>query len=183
MEMDPRALAVIILVAAFAGALASMVVSSLIAPSPEKMIRDFYLSESAAVLSPTDYLNELKSGKQDMLMVDLRTVADYQAGHLVGAINIPAEGMNDAQLVAAFRAVPSNRTIITYCYAEHCTLSAKVGLVLANNGIFVKHSTTGALENARDFADYIVKGPQPGVYMPGPGGQFICSAQGGNFTC
>ena len=180
---EKKLLITIILLSAVTGSILAFVIYSLLPASSEKLIHDFYLSETASSISPSDYINHLASGQNDWILVDLRSSASYSVGHFVGAINIPAEGMSDAQLIAAYRALPANKTIVNYCYAEYCMLSRNVGLVLSNNGIYAKHMTAGGLEIMRDYSSYVVNGTSPGDYSSVHGGPLICNAGGGNFSC
>jgi len=147
----------------FAGA------SALLPKSNADVFREFYATETAVSMSPSDYLYELRTGKSPGILVDLRTPDAYKAGHMVTAINIPAGQMDTAQIVAAFSKLPKNATAINYCYSSDCTLSRNVGKALADNGIYAKHLTAGWLEIARDYGsygdygNYIVNGTAPGT--------------------
>ena len=181
--MSKPLLATLVVIAALLGALLALFAVSLWPVSNDKLIHDFYLSETTSTVSPTDYLNHLTEGQTDWLVVDLRAPGAYSAGHLVGAINIPAEGMSDAQMVEAFRALPAGKTTINYCYSSYCSLSKKVGLVLSNNGIYAKDMSAGALEILRDYPGDIVNGTAPGDLRSVSGGPQTCSAKGGNLSC
>ena len=130
--------------------------------SSNDVFRDFYTVETMVSVSPTDYLYGLRTGKPLGILVDLRTPEDYKAGHMVGAINIPAGQMDTAQLLAAFSKLPKNTTAINYCYSSDCMLSRNVGKALADNGIYAKHLTAGWLEIARDNPTFVVNGTAPG---------------------
>jgi rhodanese-related sulfurtransferase len=184
-KLDAKGMAAFIVVAAIFGSLASVSVNSLIPKSPNEMIKEFYSSETAVSVSPADYVAHLRQGKSDGLLVDLRTGGEYSAGHLVTAVNVPAGMMDEQQLVAAFRALPQDRPIITYCYSEYCMLSRNVGKALSDNGIYAKHLTAGWYEINRDFSAYIAKGTEPGALAanqtlpvntctPGGSGEFSC---------
>ena len=175
----------------FIGALVGIIVfaasSAVLAPkaSSGDVFRDFYASEVAVSVSPSDYLSELARGNQIGILVDLRTPDEYKAGHLVSAINIPAGQMNESELVAAFSKLPKNETAINYCYSSYCMLSRQVGLALANNGIHAKHMSAGWLEIARDYGSYVVNGTSPGALTANQTiNPFACSpTQGGEFGC
>ena len=154
-------------------------------PSATDVFREFYATEIAVSVSPSDYLYELRTGKQPGILVDLRTPAEYAAGHMVTAVNIPAGQMTEEQLVAAFSKLPKNTTAINYCYSSYCMLSRSVGLALANNGIHAKHLTAGWLEIARDYSDYVVNGTAPGTLSADQKiNPFACDPRlGGEFGC
>jgi len=168
----------------FAGASALFAPKSVPAAAPNVFL-DFYSTENAVSVSPTDYLYGLRMGKPLGILVDLRTPEDYKAGHMVGAVNIPAGQMNAAQLVAEFSKLPKNMTAINYCYSSDCTLSRKVGLALAENGIYAKHLTAGWLEIARDNPSFVVNGTLPGALTADQKiNPFACDpALGSEFGC
>ena len=155
------------------------------ATSNTDVFREFYATETAVSVSPSDYLYELRTGKSPGILVDLRTPAEYAAGHMVTAMNIPAGQMDTAQLLAAFSKLPKNATAINYCYSSYCMLSRNVGLALAENGIKAKHMTAGWLEIARDYNSFVVNGTAAGALTanqtinplacdPSLGGEFGC---------
>jgi rhodanese-related sulfurtransferase len=125
-------------------------------------IQNYYSSEVVVSISPTDYLRQMKSGEDPGLAVDLRSAPEYNVSHLVTSINIPAGSMDETELVAAFNKLPKDRTIITYCYSSYCMLSRKVGNVLTQHGIYVKHFTAGWLEIKRDYNEFVSYGPESG---------------------
>jgi len=147
--------------------------------------REFYATETLVSISPSDYIYELRTGKQPGILVDLRTPQEYAKGHLVTAINIPAGQMNESELVAAFARLPKNQTPINYCYSSYCMLSRQVGLALADHGIYAKHMSAGWLEIARDYPDYVVNGTAAGALSANQTiNPFACDpAQSGEFGC
>ncbi|MFA6213798.1 MAG: rhodanese-like domain-containing protein [Candidatus Micrarchaeia archaeon] len=172
-------------IGALVGILAFGAATMLIPKSPGDMYREFYEVETAVSVSPSDYLYSLRTGGSPGIVVDLRTAPEYAAGHMVTAVNIPAGTMDDAQLIAAFSALPKGTPAITYCYSSYCMLSRKVGLALAERGMYAKHLTAGWLEIARDYSSYVVNGTEPGALTadqkinplacdPSQGGEFGC---------
>jgi rhodanese-related sulfurtransferase len=171
---------------AAAGALLPSPPAPIAAPAPAAdVFRDFYATETAVSISPSDYLYELRTGKQPGVLVDLRTPSEYAAGHMVTAVNIPAGQMDTAQLLAAYSKLPKNMTAISYCYSSYCMLSRSVGLALAENGIHAKHLTAGWLEIARDYSGYVVNGTAPGTLSANQTiNPFTCDPSlGGEFGC
>ncbi len=149
------------------------------------VFREFYATETAVSISPSDYLYEIRTGAHPGILVDLRTPDEYKAGHMVTAVNIPAGQMNTTQLLAAFSRLPANATAINYCYSSYCMLSRQVGLALAENGIHAKHMTAGWLEIARDYKDYVINGTMPGALSANQTiNPFVCDPTlGGEFGC
>ena len=168
------------------GALAALFVLNYMPKSNEQLMGEFYATETAVSVSPSDYVRHLEAGTVDGLLVDLRFEEAYAAGHLVTAVNIPASSMTSAQVVEAFRALPKDKPVITYCYSSYCMLSRHVGKALADNGIYVMHLTAGGYEIMRDFGPYVVNGTSPGTFEPKAGEVeegSLCSGEGGEFGC
>lgn len=69
----------------------------------------------------------------DALFADARSPADYAAGHIAGAVNLPAQ-TPDAWMPRVFAEVPPDRTVITYCSGSRCILSEKLAEILAEAG-------------------------------------------------
>jgi len=148
---------------ALVGIITFAAITAFIPKSNADVFREFYSTETKVSVSPSDYLYELRTGKQPGILVDLRTPDAYKAGHMVSAINIPAGQMDTAQIVAAFSKLPKNATAINYCYSSDCMLSRNVGKALADNGIYAKHLTVGWLEIVRDNSAFVVNGTAPGT--------------------
>ena len=184
MAFDLRVLAICIIVSAAFGALAGFFASH-IPQSQQQLIGEFYATENAATMSPVDYLDSMQGNGTGVIIVDLRAQSLYATSHLVGAINIPAENLTAEQLVAAFRALPPGRPVVTYCYSMVCTLSQGVGLVLSQNGIYVKHLTAGWLEIQSEYPGYIIRGPEPGTLeqVPANANTTCSSTTNSTFTC
>lgn len=64
------------------------------------------------------------AGSTDYTIVSVRAAADYQAGHIEGAINIPfGKGMQ-----ASFDSIPMDKPVILYCYSGQ-TASQVLGVL------------------------------------------------------
>jgi rhodanese-related sulfurtransferase len=150
----------------------------------EELIKDFYLTENAVYVSPHSLRVKMDKGINDYILVDLRSREEYEKGHIVGAINIPAyenpqtPAYDDVdRIVKAFASLPKDKEIIVYCYSIPCMTGRKIGKILAEHGIYVKHLGIGWNEwryfwnlwnhdwewNITNPEDYIAIGPEPGV--------------------
>lgn len=163
MKAQTKFIILMIFISLFCGALAALLVINYLPMSYNQEIKEFYTIEHVSSVSPSDYISDLKNGKVDGTLVDLRTPAEYDAGHLVTAINIPASQMNESELITAYEQLPTDKPVINYCYTEYCMLSINVGEALADNGIYTEHMTAGWYELNRDFSAYIVNGTSPGA--------------------
>jgi len=173
-------------------------------PSEEELIKEFYLTENAAHVSPHTLRRKMDKGEQDYILVDLRSPQEYEREHIIGAVNIPAYTDPNTsayeekdRIVRQFRELIQKnpgKEIITYCYSIPCMTGRKIGKMLAENGIYVKTLIIGWNEwryfwtlwnhehewKTTKPEDYIWKGKEPGVPVqreaPSPCGE-------GEFAC
>jgi rhodanese-related sulfurtransferase len=76
----------------------------------------------------------LKSGDPGFVLLDVRSPAHFEKGHVVGAINLP-----HGKIVASRMAGYAPGTLfVTYCAGPHCNGAARGALRLAGLGYPVK---------------------------------------------
>jgi len=180
-------LASIVLIAAIAGILSGGSAAYLIgmqAPSEEELIKEFYAVENAVHVSPHGLRKMMDKGDDSYVLVDLRSAEEYEAEHIISAINIPAYKDKDHsdygavdRIVGEFSKLPKDKDVIVYCYSIPCMTGRKIGMMLAEHGIYVKHLNIGWNEwrhawtswnhehewDATDVMDYISSGSEPGI--------------------
>jgi rhodanese-related sulfurtransferase len=156
-------------------------------PTNEELIAEFYNVENATHVSPHGLRGKLDKGGKDVLIVDLRSAEEYEKGHIVSAINIPAYKDPNTpayeevdRIVSQFKKAISenpNKEVITYCYSAACMTGRKVGKMLSDNGVFVKTLNIGWNEwkyfwtlwnhehewKSTKPENYIVVGKEPGT--------------------
>ena len=173
------------LIAVGVGAVAGFFVATYLPKSEERLIRDFYATEVAVSVSPHSLRTSLDKGERKYAIVDLRSAEEYRVGHIPTALNIPAykDKYTSAydevdRIVAEFQALPEGKEIVTYCYSIPCMTSRKVGHLLAEEGVYVKHLNIGWNEwryywklwnHEHEWAtanseDYVVTGEVPGTW-------------------
>ncbi|MBT2212738.1 MULTISPECIES: metalloregulator ArsR/SmtB family transcription factor [Actinomadura] len=88
-----------------------------------------YLGDLAALepVAQEDLARRIDSG--DVVVVDVRPPAEYEAGHIAGAINVP----ND-ELVAWLAELPHGSDVIAYCRGRYCVLAPKAVRLLRSHG-------------------------------------------------
>ncbi len=69
----------------------------------------------------------------DFIFVDARSVDDYQAGHIKGAVSLPV-GQVEEKLPAFLEHYPPETSIITYCSGRTCQDSHHLAEVLMEMG-------------------------------------------------
>ena len=125
----------------------------------------------------------MDKGDNSFVLVDLRSQEEYEKEHIISAINIPAYKNKETsaydeteRIVNEFSKLPRDKEIIVYCYSMPCMSGRKIGKLLAENNIYVKHLGIGWNEwryywnlwnheyefNITDINDYIAQGKEPG---------------------
>lgn len=97
-----------------------------------------FAAKLAFETDPSDVKADLDKGMQDFVLVDCRSKASFDDGHIPGAVNLPYRTM-DAATTAHLR----DKTLITYCTSIHCNASTKGALRLARLGFRVKEMLGG----------------------------------------
>jgi len=195
----------IIILSAIVGAIFAtaviLIINKIQSPTQEDLIKDFYLTENAVHISPHHLRKQMSRGQiDDYVLVDLRSPEEYEKEHIITAINIPtykdantsAYGEKN-RIIESFKAIPKDKEIIVYCYSLPCMTGRKIGKLLAENNIYVKHLGIGwnewryywnlwnhDSETPTIVEDYIINGSQPGIpqiqELPSPCGneEFGC---------
>ena len=69
------------------------------------------------------------TGNDNYLFVDVRTVSEYEDGHIEGAVLIPLSEIGDR-----LSELPIDRPIVVYCNGSSCNRSGTAAVILVNNG-------------------------------------------------
>lgn len=147
----------------------------------DDLIAAYYFTETAVTVSPHELVERMDAG-EDLTIVDLRTEGAYNAGHIIGAINIPGD-MPAEKIASAFAQLDQSQDIIVHCYSETCMLGRQVGAMLAKREIYVKHLGVGWAEWPEEAGDaYITSGTEPGVLAGAEDAPETCSIDG-DFGC
>jgi rhodanese-related sulfurtransferase len=153
-------------------------------PSKEELIAEFYATENAVHVSPHSIRKSMDKGDASFILVDLRSQQEYEREHIIGAVNIPAYKDPDTsaygdkeRIVNSFKQLPKDKDVIVYCYSIPCMTGRKIGAMLAEEGIYVKHLGIGWNEwryhwtlwnhehewNLTKVEEYIASGAEPGT--------------------
>lgn len=119
-------------------------------------ITDYYETEVAVSVSPHGLRKLIDKQDKSFVLVDLRSEQEYDNGHIVGAVNIPAYKDPDTsayddttRIIGDFKKLTefyADRSIIVYCYSMACMTGRKIGKMLADKGIYVQHLGIGRNE-------------------------------------
>lgn len=118
-----------------------------------EFIRDFYESENAAIISPHSLRKKMTEKKNDFVLIDLRSEQEYRHEHIIGSINVPAYKTPDKsayddkeRIIMSFQKIITEnpgKEIIVHCYSSACMTGRKIGKMLSEKGIYVKHLAIG----------------------------------------
>ena len=183
MNLLIKAVMLSIIFGALAGGIAALTVMNL-RNGQNELIKSFYLTENAVHVSPHSIRKAMDKWDNNFILVDLRSQKEYEKEHIIGAINIPAYKDPDTsaygdvdRIVGEFSKLPKDKEIIVYCYSIPCMTGRKIGKMLVEHGIYVKHLGIGWNEwrhfwtlwnhehewNNSKVENYIWKGEEPGI--------------------
>ena len=117
--------------------------------SQDSLIKSFYEIENAVYVSPHSLRVKMSKNDFNFTLVDLRSPEEYAREHIKGAINIPAykdqetPDYNFERIIFEFSKLSDDKDIIVYYYSSPCMTGRKIGKILAENGIYVKHLGVG----------------------------------------
>jgi rhodanese-related sulfurtransferase/DNA-binding transcriptional ArsR family regulator len=102
--------------------------------------RDAYLGEDGAPeLTHEELRARVEAG--DVVVLDVRPVPEYQAGHIPGAVSIPVE-----ELAGRINELPTDTEIVVYCRGEYCVLAYDAVRLLTDRGRRAIRLNDGMLE-------------------------------------
>src|SRR5215218_7257201 len=78
----------------------------------ERAARD-YLGDEVETIDRTELIERLRRG--DVVLVDVRPVEEFEAGHIRGALSIPI-----AELQDRLAELPADREVVAYCRGPFC---------------------------------------------------------------
>lgn len=95
--------------------------------------------------------------RDDVTLVDVRPVEEYEAGHLPGALSMPL-----SDLRRRMEEIPRHREVVAYCRGPYCTLAATAVRILADAGYRARHLDLGVPElRARRFPIATARAARP----------------------
>jgi len=111
-------------------------------------------SELESDISLVEAYEYFKRG--DAIFIDARDEEEYKTGHIKGAINLPAERVED--YVNLLDEIPKEMKIVTYCGGSDCNLSIELANYLVERGYFDVKIFFGGWIDWQD-AGYPIEGP------------------------
>src|SRR5437879_4663063 len=93
--------------------------------SPAKA-KSYFEDKLAFTTGPVELDRWIKSGENNLVVIDVREPEDYAKGHIPGAINIPKARWDNPQGLAR------DKTNVIYCYTQQCHLGANACVQFAS---------------------------------------------------
>ncbi|MEW6722795.1 MAG: rhodanese-like domain-containing protein [Candidatus Micrarchaeota archaeon] len=98
----------------------------------------FFTEKLEYTTSPTDVHRMVEEKDKDHVFVDVRDAKSFEAGHVPGAISVPAAAMPDM-----LDKLPKGKILVLYCYNIVCFAAPRAALYLARKGYKVKELVGG----------------------------------------
>ena len=95
--------------------------------SPEKA-KAYFEDKLAFTTGPVELSRWIKSGENNLVIVDVREAEDFAKGHIPGAINLPKNQWDNP------RGLSKDKTNVVYCYTQQCHLGANACVRFAGQG-------------------------------------------------
>jgi rhodanese-related sulfurtransferase len=95
--------------------------------SPERA-KAYFEDKLAFTTGPVELERWIKSGENNLVIVDVRESEDFNKGHIPGAINLPREEWGNP------RGLSHDKTNVVYCYTQQCHLAANACVQFASKG-------------------------------------------------
>ena len=95
---------------------------------PPAEARRFFEDKLAFTTGPIELERWIKTGEDNLVVVDVRETEDYAKGHIPGAISIPKEQWEKPQ------GLSKDKTNVVYCYSQQCHLAANACVRFASQG-------------------------------------------------
>jgi rhodanese-related sulfurtransferase len=88
-------------------------------------------------------IQELRQGmsRNEIVLIDARPEAEFQAGHLPGAVSMPVD-----VLINRMEELPEGKTLVAYCRGPHCVYADEALMLLSARGYPVRRLEEGVAE-------------------------------------
>jgi len=111
----------------------------------EKIIKEFREKRNVLeVVKMDELLTRMKS--RNIILLDVRPTSEYDAGHILGALNIPVE-----DLTYQLKKLSKNKEYVAYCRGPFCVFADEAVNILIKKGFRAKRLAEG-------FPDWKLKG-------------------------
>lgn len=111
-------------------------------PAADPAVALAHFKEHLAFETDTwDVHESMKRGADGFIVIDVRSLEDYQEGHVPGAIHLPGGKITEKSL-AQF---PEDALLVVYCSGPHCNGADKAAVKISALGRKVKKMIGGSI--------------------------------------
>ena len=104
----------------------------------------YFESKLAFTTGPVELEKWIKTGEDNLVVVDVRDPEDYAKGHIPGAINIPKARWDNPE------GLSKDKTNVVYCYTQQCHLAANACVRFASRD-FPVMELEGGFETWKEY--------------------------------
>jgi rhodanese-related sulfurtransferase len=106
----------------------------------ERLVRDYIeLRDELEPIGCAELLDRLQKG--EVVVLDVRPVEEYRAGHLPGAIFVPP-----GEVERRLKSLPQDKEIVAYCRGRYCIWAVQAVKILRKHGFSAKRMEQGIPE-------------------------------------
>jgi rhodanese-related sulfurtransferase len=95
---------------------------------PPSRAKAYFEDKLAFTTGPVELERWIKTGEDNLVVVDVREAEDFAKGHIPGAINVPKGRWDNPQ------GLSKDKTNVVYCYTQQCHLAANACVQFAGQG-------------------------------------------------
>ena len=121
----------------------------------------YFEDKLAFTTGPVELDRWIKTGEDNLIVIDVREAEDYAKGHVPGALNIPKDQWDRAEGLA------KDKTNVVYCYSQQCHLAANACVQFASRG-FPVMELEGGFETWKEHQLDIEEQSAPRFKSSGP---------------
>lgn len=95
---------------------------------PPARAKAYFEDKLAFTTGPVELERWIKTGENNLVVVDVRAAEDFAKDHIPGAINLPKDKWDNPQ------GLSKDKTNVIYCYTQQCHLAANACAQFASRG-------------------------------------------------
>lgn len=102
-------------------------------------MQDFFGRDDVEAFDERELIRRARKG--EILLIDVRPVKEYEAGHIPGALSVPVK-----EIEKKLQSLPRTKDVFAYCRGRFCILSAEASNTLRRKGYRVSRLKLGPLD-------------------------------------
>lgn len=108
-------------------------------PAPPEDARRHFLARLSVETDPSDLVHDLTRGTGRLVVLDVRSSADFELCHIPGARSLPHRQISEGTTAGIDR----DAIVVTYCWGPACNAATRAAARLAGLGFRVKELIGG----------------------------------------